>query len=126
MLYDTLLVLGVLALLFLAPHLLVGLLWQFEVPGWLKWLHVFCVLGIYFGWLWSRSGQTLAMQTWRIQVAAADGSLPSVKQAILRYLWAWPSVLSGIGILWALIDQDRQFLHDRLAGTQIVFKERQD
>jgi hypothetical protein len=27
---------------------------------------------------------------------------------------------AGAGYLWALIDRDRQFLHDRLAGTMIV------
>ena len=26
----------------------------------------------------------------------------------------------GITILWALIDRDRQFLHDRLSGTRLV------
>jgi hypothetical protein len=26
----------------------------------------------------------------------------------------------GFGLAWALIDRDRQFLHDRLAGTRIV------
>jgi uncharacterized RDD family membrane protein YckC len=29
----------------------------------------------------------------------------------------------GAGILWALVDRDRQFLHDRLAGTRIVNSE---
>jgi len=39
----------------------------------------------------------------------------------LRYALAWPSVLLfGAGLLWALIDRDRQFLHDRLAGTCVV------
>jgi hypothetical protein len=26
----------------------------------------------------------------------------------------------GAGFAWALVDQDHQFLHDRLAGTRIV------
>jgi len=29
-------------------------------------------------------------------------------------------LLFGAGLLWALIDKDKQFLHDRLAGTRIV------
>jgi len=34
---------------------------------------------------------------------------------------AWPSLaFLGCGLLWALFDRDRQFLHDRLAGTRIV------
>jgi uncharacterized RDD family membrane protein YckC len=34
--------------------------------------------------------------------------------ATLGYLTA------GVSILWVLIDRDRQFLHDRLAGTRLV------
>jgi uncharacterized RDD family membrane protein YckC len=26
----------------------------------------------------------------------------------------------GVGLWWALFDRDRQFLHDRLAGTRII------
>jgi hypothetical protein len=29
-------------------------------------------------------------------------------------------VPTGISIVWALLDRDRQFLHDRLAGTRLV------
>jgi uncharacterized RDD family membrane protein YckC len=25
-------------------------------------------------------------------------------------------------LLWSIFDRDRQFLHDRLAGTRLVFK----
>ena len=50
-----------------------------------------------------------------------DGDAVSLKQGWLRYALAWPSVLlCGIGLWWALIDRDRQFLHDRLAGTRII------
>jgi len=28
--------------------------------------------------------------------------------------------LCGLGLVWALFDRERQFLHDRLAGTRIV------
>jgi hypothetical protein len=39
---------------------------------------------------------------------------------MLRYLLALLSVGSGIGLLWALIDPERQFLHDRLIGSRLV------
>jgi len=29
-------------------------------------------------------------------------------------------VLLFINFLWALVDRDRQFLHDRIAGTRVV------
>ena len=52
---------------------------------------------------------------------ATSGSPVRPAQALLRYLLCWPSLgLGGIGIAWALIDRDRQFLHDRLAGTRLL------
>jgi uncharacterized RDD family membrane protein YckC len=61
------------------------------------------------------------MKTWKMRVANQDGSPLRPIQAILRYLAAWPSILcGGIGIFWALLDKDKQFLHDRIAGSRIV------
>ena len=39
---------------------------------------------------------------------------------MLRFFLALALVPSGISIVWALFDEDRQFLHDRLAGTRLV------
>jgi len=79
------------------------------------------IIGIYFIWFWTHGGQTLAMQTWKMRIVAKDGSALTMKQAITRYLFAVIGITSfGIGIIWALIDRDRQYLHDRLAGTRIV------
>lgn len=121
MLYEAMLLLGVLALTFMVPYLVIGAALQYTPPGWLLWLHVFAVLGCYFVWYWRRNGQTLAMQTWRLKLVAADGRPLGLAHCWLRYALAWPSVLLfGIGLLWALIDRDRQFLHDRLGGSRLV------
>lgn len=122
MLYECLLVIGVLAFTFVLPYMIIGMVWQVAVPGWIGWVHVMAVLGAYCVWLWRR-GQTLAMRTWRIRlVDAATGGALSFRQALLRYLLCWPSIgLFGAGLLWSLLDRDRQFLHDRLAGTRIVY-----
>lgn len=121
LLYEALLLLGVLALTFLVPYLLLGVFFQIAPAGWAAWLHIYLVLGAYFIWYWRRRGQTLAMQTWRLRLVTADGRVPSVATGWLRYTLAWPSLLCfGFGLAWALIDRDRQFLHDRLAGTRIV------
>lgn len=123
LLYESLLLLGVLAATFLAPHLVLGVGFDIVLPGPLLLLHVFVVCGAYFLWYWHHGGQTLAMQTWRLQITAADGSRPSLSRLALRYLLAWPSLVCyGAGLLWAIFDRDRQFLHDRLAGTRVVFK----
>lgn len=78
------------------------------------------VLGAYFSYCWVRSGQTLPMKTWRLRLATRDGTPLSRRQAAARFLLAILGLgLFGAGFLWALIDRDGQFLHDRLAGTRI-------
>jgi len=111
-------------------------------------LYLMVITGYYFTWFWARGGQTLAMQTWKMRVVTADGERLSMRQAIARYLLAvsgtlflgvggailffWATggnlsfgvtggiLFSGFGFLWAFFDRDRQYLHDRLAGTRIV------
>ena len=101
------------------------------------------VVGLYFVWFWTHSGQTLPMKTWRLRVVATDGAPLSAWRAIARYLLAWlwflpplalhpllglrlPQTLAIAGIwfvLWAAtgcLGASRQFLHDRLAGTRLI------
>ena len=119
--YESLLLLGLLTVLWLLPHVLAGMLWQIASPAWLKWLHLFLVPGIYFSWLWSGGRQTLAMQTWKLALTDAQGAELSCARACLRYALAWPALLlCGAGLWWAWLDPDRQFLQDRLAGTRLI------
>jgi uncharacterized RDD family membrane protein YckC len=46
---------------------------------------------------------------------------------VLRFFLALLGLLlAGAGFWWALVDRDRQFLHDRLAGTRLVRVPRKD
>jgi uncharacterized RDD family membrane protein YckC len=82
------------------------------------------VIGLYFVACWRQRGQTLAMKTWKLRLVGAVGTRITLRQALLRYACAWPSLLlGGIGILYAAANPGRQFLHDRLAGTRIVTTE---
>jgi len=84
-------------------------------------VYLFLVLGIYFVWCWSSGRRTLPMQTWKMRIVRRDGAPVEVARAALRYALAWISTMTlGAGFFWAWIDRDRQFLHDRLAGTRIV------
>lgn len=75
----------------------------------------------YFAWQWHSRGQTLPMKTWRMRLETADGMRVNVSRALLRAVLATAGyLLLGVSILWAFIDRDRQFLHDRLAGTRLV------
>lgn len=75
----------------------------------------------YFAVQWCGRGQTLPMKTWRIRIQAVSGKRISVTQALLRMAIATIGYAAfGLSVLWALVDRDRQFLHDRIAGTRIV------
>ena len=83
-------------------------------------LWLMSVLAAYFTYCWQRGGQTLAMKTWHIRLARADGSALSSSQALARFCLAAGSLaLLGAGFLWGFVDRDRQFLHDRLIGTRL-------
>jgi uncharacterized RDD family membrane protein YckC len=105
---------------------------------------VFLFLGAYFTYFWFRGGQTLAMKTWNIRVVGPKGERMELWRCISRYVLAWlwfiPPLLVtqlveslslrqqgllvlGWVMLYALISRfsaSRQFIHDRLCGSQLV------
>jgi uncharacterized RDD family membrane protein YckC len=83
------------------------------------WLVILC--GCFYVWQWAGVGQTLPMKTWKLRLVAKNGTRVSHARALIRYFAALVSVATlGLGYLWALVDRDRHFLHDRLAGTRLV------
>ncbi|SFU79185.1 Uncharacterized membrane protein YckC, RDD family [Nitrosomonas eutropha] len=83
--------------------------------------YLLCIGGVYFIWFWTHGGQTLAMQTWKLRLVSANGGKVTMQQAMVRYLMAVIGIsFLGFGLLWALFNRDRQFLHDKLAGTRII------
>ncbi len=103
---------------------------------------MFVVIGIYFGWFWSR-GQTLAMKTWNIRLVTVQGQRVSQWRSIARYLlsWIWfipplaavapfrlrggevAVIVLGWVAVWALLSRfhpQRQFWHDAWAGTRLI------
>lgn len=118
--YEALLLL---ALVFIATFPFLAFLGD-STQGWKRHLlqaWVVVVWGAYFAWFWTRGGQTLPMKTWRIRVVRFDGAPVGVGRAVHRYVLAFLGLAAaGLGFAWALVDRDRQFLHDRLAGTALV------
>ena len=101
--------------------------------------------GVYFTWYWTRTGQTLPMQTWRIHLQTADGQRLTRARALLRYLAAWVWFLPALALAWfagwhdsgarlaavlgagvvfyalsSMLHPQRQFWHDALCGTRLV------
>jgi uncharacterized RDD family membrane protein YckC len=75
----------------------------------------------YFTWSWSLGRCTLPMQTLGLRLETSAGQQVSLGRALLRALLAGPSTLTGLGFLWAAIDRDHQSLHDKLAGTRLLY-----
>lgn len=115
-----------------------GLTHHLWLMGWLG-----IVVGVYFVWFWTHGGQTLPMKTWRFRMVDVALQPVSVPRAIARYVLAWLwwfpplalhpllgltvpatlALLAGWIAIWSaatLLDDDRQFIHDRLAGTRLV------
>jgi uncharacterized RDD family membrane protein YckC len=85
-------------------------------------LYLIAVAAAYFVWQWRRGGQTLAMKTWRLRVVTRAGTPLNLRHAVSRFVFALAGcALAGAGFLWALVDREGLFLHDRLAGTRIIF-----
>ena len=73
---------------------------------------------VYFGWCWTRSGQTLGMRAWKMRVRTRDGRPLGWRSSLARFAAALVSIgAAGAGLLWVAFDRDGMSLHDRLSGT---------
>jgi uncharacterized RDD family membrane protein YckC len=105
---------------------------------------LFLVLALYFGWFWTRSGQTLAMQTWHIRLVTLKGRAVGWPRALIRYLLSWLWFVPALAMLyfWGLkgawpafaaltagvlayaglsrLHPDRQYWHDAACRTRLV------
>jgi uncharacterized RDD family membrane protein YckC len=102
---------------------------------------LFVLGGVFFAWIWSEGRRTLPMKAWRLALVTDAYAPLTRRQAFARYVAAWigpalavvayallaPQGLAAVAwplvfLNWlaALVDPQRQFLHDRIAGTRIV------
>jgi len=142
-LYEGLLLFGVVAIAALVYSLLFRR--HDAVEGrYVMMAFLFCVIGAYFVWFWCKSGQTLAMKSWRLRLVSADGRALTWPRACVRYLLCWVWVLPalsfahfagvdsawntlGLLTLWVLVyaalawlHPQRQFWHDAACSTRLV------
>lgn len=75
----------------------------------------------YFGWCWTRGGQTLGMKAWNITLVAADAGQPiGWSHATLRFgaaIISWSAF--GLGFLAIAYDRDRRSWHDRISRSYL-------
>lgn len=121
------------------------------VPQVISGLMLCLAWSIYFGLSWAQTGQTLPMKVWRVRLVDANGQLLSKPHIVIRLAWmltfmvgvpaiaylaarnkGLPSMTAFyLATFWwiltwgyAFCNRDKQFLHDKLAGTRQVLVEK--
>ncbi len=122
MLYDTLLIV---ACLFLAtiPFIAARGGEPVEVEENLAYQAVLIVvIYTFFVGFWTRSGRTLGMQSWGLQLETLDGKRLSIAAATIRFFAAILSLAAlGLGFFWQLWDSEKLTWHDRLSKSRLVY-----
>ena len=139
--YDGLLVLALWMVVGLGFVLIGNLTGRALIP--LQFVTNLVVAWAFFFWFWTRTGQTLGMQTWNIVLRDQAGGSVSRWQATLRYVVAlaqWLIVLLALalarehgpaasiavsaGLVFAIglsqLHPQRLMLHDWLSGTRLL------
>ncbi len=120
MLYDTLILLGLL-ILAAAIALPFGDVNKHALHDFWFTLWLFTVCFAYLGGCWRYGGITVGMRAWRVRLISADGRKISWSRCLLRFLVGLVSLgLLGIGILWALVDSRNRGWHDLAARTLLI------
>lgn len=68
---------------------------------------LFVSVFMFFGYFWTRTGQTLGMQVWHLRVQNENNTSISWQQSLIRFFVAGISIATcGIGYLWKMIDKE--------------------
>lgn len=98
---------------------------------------LFAVLAAYFVGCWSGGRRTLPMKTWHLALVTRSGDPLTGRVALARYLagWLgpalatlayalsqsrWSALFALANYVWAWVDRDGVFLHDRIAGSRLI------
>ena len=81
---------------------------------------------VYCVGFWMLAGQTPGKRLMGLVVVKTDGGRVRLGAAILRWAGYWLSGILFLGYLWVLVDDRRQSLHDKLAGTIVVYSHPED
>ena len=83
-------------------------------------LYIHLVAFLFFGWCWTRGGQTLGSKTWKVKLISDSNNNVTWKQAFLRYIGSLICWLSlGIGFLWCYTNKERRAWNDMVSKTRL-------
>ena len=76
----------------------------------------------YFIFFWSMTGQTVGNAFLGLRIVTTQGRRVPIWQAVLRlagYVISFATLF--LGFLWIVVDNHRQGLHDKIAGTYVIY-----
>ncbi len=83
------------------------------------WLAVLCTVPILYKLLWSWAGRdTVGLSSMGLRIVDFDGNPPTRERRYQRAAASFISLLAaGIGLVWALVDEDALTWHDHMSNT---------
>jgi uncharacterized RDD family membrane protein YckC len=120
MLYDTLILLGLLILAAVVA-LPFGDVDKVAMRDFWFTLWLLAVCFAYLGGCWRYGGMTVGMRAWRVRLVSYDGQMISWLGCLVRFFVGVVSLGAlGLGILWALVDSKNRGWHDLAARTILI------
>ena len=87
--------------------------------GWIALAVSLILISLFYGLLWAMASRETAGMNWtQLQLVTFDGSPLDRRNRAIRFAAAWLSYCSGgLGLLWALADEESLAFHDHISKT---------
>lgn len=99
---------------------------QFSPVMFYLWAFYIVVNIIYFTYFHGATGRTPGKMILGLQVVTEEGNPISFGTAFLRAVGYFISNILYLGFIWAAFDRRKQGWHDKIAGTVVIIKEKND
>jgi uncharacterized RDD family membrane protein YckC len=96
------------------------------IAKYLAWVTLVVMLALhflYYGYFWSRDGNTLGMKAFEVKVVRRnpDAQISFLRGGLRGTIGYWISgIVFGLGYLWAAFDRRKETWHDKLFDTAVV------
>ncbi|SFV55561.1 putative transmembrane protein [hydrothermal vent metagenome] len=83
-------------------------------------LYLFLIILFYFVFSWIKTGQTLGMKAWKLQLVQKNNQPLSLKNAFIYFFSALISWIFLWGFLIALFNTEKQTFHNKISRSYLI------